>query len=118
MIDPLAAALGMVRHRLGPEDKVDDALVVYDAQQRRNDQLTQVVALNQRALAIAQQRYEGERSIISTCSMSRSNCSKHRAIWSEARRAPMRIRSPYARRSEAGGRRRTPSYSAPKPARE
>jgi outer membrane protein TolC len=37
---------------------VDDALVVYDAEQRRRDRLTEVVALNQRALSIAQQRYK------------------------------------------------------------
>ncbi|MGF6758188.1 efflux transporter outer membrane subunit [Paraburkholderia sp. GAS42] len=39
--------------------EVDDALVVYDAEQRRRDRLTAVVALNQRALSIAQQRYKG-----------------------------------------------------------
>jgi len=38
--------------------EVDDALVVYDAEQRRRDRLTAVVALNQRALSIAQQRYK------------------------------------------------------------
>jgi NodT family efflux transporter outer membrane factor (OMF) lipoprotein len=38
--------------------EVDDALVVYDAQQRRRDRLTAVVSLNQRALSIAQQRYK------------------------------------------------------------
>ncbi|RDU95813.1 efflux transporter outer membrane subunit [Trinickia dinghuensis] len=38
--------------------EVDDALAVYDAQQRRGDRLVQVVALNRRALAIAQQRYK------------------------------------------------------------
>jgi len=38
--------------------EVDDALVVYDAEQRRRDRLTQVVTLNQRALVIAQQRYK------------------------------------------------------------
>ena len=37
---------------------VDDALVVYDAEQRRRDRLTEVVALNQRALSVAQQRYK------------------------------------------------------------
>jgi outer membrane protein TolC len=37
---------------------VDDALVVYDAEQRRRDRLTEVVTLNQRALSIAQQRYK------------------------------------------------------------
>jgi NodT family efflux transporter outer membrane factor (OMF) lipoprotein len=38
--------------------EVDDALVVYDAEQLRRDRLTTVVALNQRALAVAQQRYK------------------------------------------------------------
>jgi outer membrane protein TolC len=37
---------------------VDDALVVYDAEQRRRDRLTAVVSLNQRALSIARQRYK------------------------------------------------------------
>jgi NodT family efflux transporter outer membrane factor (OMF) lipoprotein len=39
--------------------EVDDALVVYDAEQLRRDRLTAVVSLNQRALSIAQQRYKG-----------------------------------------------------------
>jgi NodT family efflux transporter outer membrane factor (OMF) lipoprotein len=38
--------------------EVDDALVVYDAEQRRRDRLSTVVSLNQRALSIAQQRYK------------------------------------------------------------
>lgn len=38
--------------------EVDDSLVVYDAEQRRRDRLTTVVALNQRALSVAQQRYK------------------------------------------------------------
>ena len=38
--------------------EVDDALVVYDAEQQRRDRLTTVVTLNQRALSIAQQRYK------------------------------------------------------------
>jgi NodT family efflux transporter outer membrane factor (OMF) lipoprotein len=38
--------------------EVDDALVVYDAEQRRRDHLTAVVSLNQRALGVAQQRYK------------------------------------------------------------
>lgn len=37
--------------------EVDDALVVYDAEQQRRDRLTTVVGLNQQALAIARQRY-------------------------------------------------------------
>jgi NodT family efflux transporter outer membrane factor (OMF) lipoprotein len=39
--------------------EVNDALVVYDAEQLRRDKLKAVVALNQRALSIAQQRYKG-----------------------------------------------------------
>jgi len=38
--------------------EVDDALIVYDAEQRRRDRLTAVVSLNQRALSIARQRYK------------------------------------------------------------
>jgi NodT family efflux transporter outer membrane factor (OMF) lipoprotein len=38
--------------------EVDDALLVYDAEQRRRDRLTAVVSLNRRALSIAQQRYK------------------------------------------------------------
>ncbi|SAL83963.1 RND efflux system outer membrane lipoprotein [Caballeronia arvi] len=38
--------------------EVDDALLVYDAEQRRHDNLANVVNLNQRALGIAQQRYK------------------------------------------------------------
>ena len=38
--------------------EVDDALVVYDAEQLRRDKLTAVVTLNQRALSVAQQRYK------------------------------------------------------------
>jgi NodT family efflux transporter outer membrane factor (OMF) lipoprotein len=38
--------------------EVDDALVVYDAEQRRRDRLKKVVSLNQNALLIAQQRYK------------------------------------------------------------
>jgi NodT family efflux transporter outer membrane factor (OMF) lipoprotein len=38
--------------------EVDDALVVYAAEQRRRDRLTEVVALNRRALSVAQQRYK------------------------------------------------------------
>ncbi|MGF6573943.1 NodT family efflux transporter outer membrane factor (OMF) lipoprotein [Paraburkholderia sp. GAS333] len=39
--------------------QVDDSLVVYDAEQLRQERLSAVVALNQRALSIAQQRYKG-----------------------------------------------------------
>jgi NodT family efflux transporter outer membrane factor (OMF) lipoprotein len=38
--------------------EVDDALVVYDAEQRRRDRLKKVVSLNQNALVIAKQRYK------------------------------------------------------------
>ncbi len=38
--------------------EVDDALVAYDAEQRRRDKLIAVVSENQRALAIAQRRYK------------------------------------------------------------
>ena len=38
--------------------EVDDALVVYDAEQRRRDRLKKVVSLNLTALSIAQQRYK------------------------------------------------------------
>ncbi|WP_341316563.1 efflux transporter outer membrane subunit [Paraburkholderia sp. IMGN_8] len=38
--------------------EVDDALVAYDAEQLRRGKLKEVVALNQRALAVAQQRYK------------------------------------------------------------
>lgn len=37
---------------------MDDALVVYDAEQKRRDRLIEVVGLNQRALVVAQQRYK------------------------------------------------------------
>ncbi|MCA8101787.1 efflux transporter outer membrane subunit [Burkholderia contaminans] len=37
--------------------EVDDALVVYHAEQQRHDRLVAIVTLNQRALAIAQQQY-------------------------------------------------------------
>jgi NodT family efflux transporter outer membrane factor (OMF) lipoprotein len=38
--------------------EVDDALLVYDAEQRRRDRLKKVVSLNQNALSIARQRYK------------------------------------------------------------
>ncbi|BBU32749.1 hypothetical protein BTHE68_64830 (plasmid) [Burkholderia sp. THE68] len=38
--------------------EVDDALLVYDAEQRRRERLASAVSLNQRALAVAQQRYK------------------------------------------------------------
>ncbi|MGF6967610.1 hypothetical protein OKW43_004638 [Paraburkholderia sp. WC7.3g] len=38
--------------------EVDDALVTYDAEQRRRDRLTTAVSMNERALAVARERYE------------------------------------------------------------
>jgi NodT family efflux transporter outer membrane factor (OMF) lipoprotein len=38
--------------------EVDDALIVYDSEQRRRDRLKTVVSLNQRGLSVAQQRYK------------------------------------------------------------
>jgi NodT family efflux transporter outer membrane factor (OMF) lipoprotein len=38
--------------------EVDDALLVYDAEQRRRDRLASAVSLNERALGVAQQRYK------------------------------------------------------------
>jgi NodT family efflux transporter outer membrane factor (OMF) lipoprotein len=38
--------------------EVDDALIVYDAEQRRHERLEAVVSLNLRALSVAQQRYK------------------------------------------------------------
>lgn len=38
--------------------EVDDALIVYEAEQKRHDRLREVVRLNQSALSIAQQRYK------------------------------------------------------------
>jgi NodT family efflux transporter outer membrane factor (OMF) lipoprotein len=38
--------------------EVDDALITYDAEQRRRDRLKSVVSLNLRALSVAQQRYK------------------------------------------------------------
>jgi NodT family efflux transporter outer membrane factor (OMF) lipoprotein len=38
--------------------EVDDALVTYDAEQRRRDRLAQAVTMNQRALSVARDRYK------------------------------------------------------------
>ena len=38
--------------------EVDDALVSYDAEQRRRDRLTQAVTMNERGLRVAQERYK------------------------------------------------------------
>ncbi|WP_233838391.1 efflux transporter outer membrane subunit [Paraburkholderia sp. ZP32-5] len=39
--------------------EVDDALVTYDAEQRRRDRLAAAVSMNERALAVARERYKG-----------------------------------------------------------
>ena len=52
------AAIDYQRTVLEAWREVDDSLVVYDAEQQRRDRLTEVVALNQRALSVAQQRYK------------------------------------------------------------
>ncbi|MGO4577115.1 TolC family protein, partial [Cupriavidus sp. 2TAF22] len=52
------AAIVYKRTLLEAWREVDDALLAYDAEQRRRDRLTEVVSLNQRALSIAQQRYK------------------------------------------------------------
>jgi NodT family efflux transporter outer membrane factor (OMF) lipoprotein len=52
------AAIVYQRTVLDAWREVDDALVVYDAEQRRRDRLKKVVSLNQNALSIAQQRYK------------------------------------------------------------
>jgi len=38
--------------------EVDDALVTYDAEQRRRDRLVQAVTMNERALSVARERYK------------------------------------------------------------
>jgi NodT family efflux transporter outer membrane factor (OMF) lipoprotein len=52
------AAIAYKRTVLQAWREVDDALVVYDAEQRRRDRLKTVVTLNRRALAVAQHRYK------------------------------------------------------------
>jgi NodT family efflux transporter outer membrane factor (OMF) lipoprotein len=52
------AAIVYQRTVLDAWREVDDALVVYDSEQRRRDRLKKVVSLNQDALSIAQQRYK------------------------------------------------------------
>ncbi|OAJ53738.1 secretion protein [Paraburkholderia ginsengiterrae] len=52
------AAIVYKRTVLDAWREVDDALVVYDAEQRRRDRLKTVVSLNQSALSIARQRYK------------------------------------------------------------
>jgi NodT family efflux transporter outer membrane factor (OMF) lipoprotein len=52
------AAIVYTRTVLEAWREVDDALVVYDSEQRRRDRLKTVVSLNLRALSVAQQRYK------------------------------------------------------------
>jgi NodT family efflux transporter outer membrane factor (OMF) lipoprotein len=52
------AAIVYKRTVLDAWREVDDALVVYDAEQRRRDRLKKVVSLNQHALSIAEKRYK------------------------------------------------------------
>lgn len=52
------AAIAYKRTVLDAWREVDDALVAYDAEQRRRDRLVTVVSENQRALVIAQRRYK------------------------------------------------------------
>ncbi|ASL46942.1 Toluene efflux pump outer membrane protein TtgI [Burkholderia sp. AD24] len=52
------AAIVYRRTVLNAWREVDDALLAYDAEQQRRDKLAEVVTLNQRALAVAQQRYK------------------------------------------------------------
>jgi NodT family efflux transporter outer membrane factor (OMF) lipoprotein len=52
------AAIVYKRTVLDAWREVDDALVVYDAEQRRQDRLKKVVSLNQHALSIAEKRYK------------------------------------------------------------
>lgn len=52
------AAIAYKRTVLQAWQDVDDALVVYDAEQQRRDRLTEAVTMNERALTIARQRYQ------------------------------------------------------------
>ncbi|MDR5817245.1 MULTISPECIES: efflux transporter outer membrane subunit [unclassified Caballeronia] len=52
------AAIVFKRTVLEAWREVDDALLVYDAEQRRRERLASVVSLNQRALSVAEQRYK------------------------------------------------------------
>ncbi|OUL90759.1 efflux transporter outer membrane subunit [Paraburkholderia hospita] len=52
------AAIVYKRTVLAAWREVDDALIVYDAEQRRHERLEAVVSLNLRALSVAQQRYK------------------------------------------------------------
>jgi outer membrane protein TolC len=51
------AAIGFQRTVLQAWHEVDDALSAYDAEQRRRDNLKEVVQQDQLALSVAQQRY-------------------------------------------------------------
>lgn len=78
--------------------EVDDALVVYAAEQHRRDWLVTVVALNERALAIAWQRYNaGAVDYLDVLNVQKQLRGR-RAIWSKARQPPTPNSSRCARR--------------------
>jgi NodT family efflux transporter outer membrane factor (OMF) lipoprotein len=52
------AAIVYKRTVLGAWKEVDDAIITYDAEQRRRDRLASAVKFNRRALVIAEQRYK------------------------------------------------------------
>ncbi len=59
------------------------SLVLYDAEQRRNERLQQVVRLNRVRFRLRGNDIKQERSTFSTCSMRRSSCSTRKAIWAQ-----------------------------------
>ncbi|WP_042261712.1 efflux transporter outer membrane subunit [Paraburkholderia heleia] len=52
------AAIAYKQTVLRAWQEVDDALVTYDAEQRRRDRLAQAVTMNERALSVARERYK------------------------------------------------------------
>jgi len=52
------AAISYEKTVLNAWHEVDNSLSAYDAEQRRRDQLVKAVAENQRALSLAQERYQ------------------------------------------------------------
>ncbi|WP_434667522.1 efflux transporter outer membrane subunit [Paraburkholderia sp. A3BS-1L] len=52
------AAIAYKKTVLRAWQEVDDALVTYDAEQRRRDRLAQAVTMNERALSVARERYK------------------------------------------------------------
>ncbi|WP_028216559.1 efflux transporter outer membrane subunit [Paraburkholderia oxyphila] len=52
------AAIAYKQTVLRAWQEVDDALVTYDAEQRRRDRLAQAVSMNERALSVARERYK------------------------------------------------------------